>query len=775
MARFTCADDYPVAVSASHTLLAVAYATHARLQLFAAVSRRSLFFDRLPIPHGTGARKEPPASAASVIRLSEHGDLLAWCDSAGRLSVFALTGAIATGRAADVTHLLHRWLPAPGAALAWHCSTAGTPRLASGDAKGEVRLWQMGDASNPAGSGRILLQGEGSAIVQLECGGRGLGDSGYNGPVLAASTHARTTLLPLPTNDFAAQDLDPPRVVGKAKREGAYGACFLNADLDVCPSARLVASRPGRRLWLVDAGGAVLSTLKFDVSSGCGGGSRNDGGSSGRGGDSSSSGAAGSVSGLGPVGRLCAVAGLSLLVAWGEAPPTAASTRTPCESSCGIDRGGSSPDGSAHGGVTANGSAGATPPAAGDGCICLMDPNAVRVLDTVVVAPPVHSVACVALTAARGEAKSSSSAPPSHRPAAPGGSPRLLEILVVHGDAPRRMQTLFLHGIPPEEDKQAAPSAGRGSEDLATRPAEASAPSAVGSQGAHAMPPSTDRRLSTELLSPDPQEAGFVASDPWEASPPLAEKRATATVALRRKPSIVRTISHGRGISGRRRVTSGSDASAPGSGGITSSSSNGSRNISQDTTPALAPLGRRSAATLAPGGDPGGASDAAALSWTEGVALALADGASLASTAAPAESRWMHTKASAARGVLALLFLGWRTGWRDGALQRQLTRVTGHVALEAWAALLSAARHADGSGRSSPSAERGMHETRGLRDAPPTDGPPCATLLMLRAMLVAQPPSVCLGVLRRQPRLADGLPPEGYLELLQAVRREAGG
>jgi len=47
-----------------------------------------------------------------------------------------------------------------------------------------------------------------------------------------------------------------------------------------------------------------------------------------------------------------------------------------------------------------------------------------------------------------------------------------------------------------------------------------------------------------------------------------------------------------------------------------------------------------------------------------------------------------------------------------------------------------------------------------------------ATLLVLRGMLKAQAATVCLGVLRGAPRLAEALPPRGYVELLRAVARE---
>ena len=40
-------------------------------------------------------------------------------------------------------------------------------------------------------------------------------------------------------------------------------------------------------------------------------------------------------------------------------------------------------------------------------------------------------------------------------------------------------------------------------------------------------------------------------------------------------------------------------------------------------------------------------------------------------------------------------------------------------------------------------------------------------------MLAVQPAGVCLGMLRREPRLAERLPPAGYVELLHAMQRDA--
>ena len=146
--------------------------------------------------------------------------------------------------------------------------------------------------------------------------------------------------------------------------------------------------------------------------------------------------------------------------------------------------------------------------------------------------------------------------------------------------------------------------------------------------------------------------------------------------------------------------------------------------------------------------------------------------------------------------------MGWRYGWSDGSLARALATLAIQVRIDQWPALLAAAQHAaTAAGRArSPSAAGGAcsgdaraRDAR-ARDAPEeasraahgaASGPGAAraclatprsrsaTLMMLRAMLATQPASVCLGILRREPALADGLPPRGYVELLQAVRSES--
>ena len=264
----------PLALDASRTLLALIYSQPnkiaPRLRTFAAVSMRVLLDRVLPDTSG-----KPIA-----VRLSARAEapLLAWADDAGGLRAISLF---------DGTNRLSVRLASPCTALAWH----GDGMVVSGDARGEVRLWRAdrpvdacdddlkrlaawaedgGDPSSASDGddGAVLLssEGNGSAIVQLECDestGR-----------LLASTWVRTTLLHLPaasngigSGSNSSSSISSSKAVGKAKRNEPLGACFLGCDgeerLRVCPEADIVAARPGRRLWLVDAEGSVLSTLKL--------------------------------------------------------------------------------------------------------------------------------------------------------------------------------------------------------------------------------------------------------------------------------------------------------------------------------------------------------------------------------------------------------------------------------------------------------------------------------------------------------------------------------
>ena len=215
--------DKVTALHASHDRLALAY-DPCRVRLIAAVSRRILV-------DGEAFSKaySSPALSAINLRLSERGELLAWASSDGSVHVFALASAVISGRTADMVRLLH--VPGLGwhdriTAFAWvdfaHLGAAVAPLLASGDVRGEVRLWQLSDAhlahglvaggvqSESRWQRRILLPAEGSPVVQLEYGAATPRDE--HG-VLLASTHARTSLLPLPPPPPPPPPRPPPTAV----------------------------------------------------------------------------------------------------------------------------------------------------------------------------------------------------------------------------------------------------------------------------------------------------------------------------------------------------------------------------------------------------------------------------------------------------------------------------------------------------------------------------------------------------------------------------------
>ena len=234
----------------------------------------------------------------------------------------------------------------------------------------------------------------------------------------------------------------------------------------------------------------------------------------------------------------------------------------------------------------------------------------------------------------------------------------------------------------------------------------------------------------------------------------------------------------------------------------------------------------------------GSASLARVLSWPEGLALAVSELAAHAGgpvscgqncdTSAPSSGQGdgasvggaegaLHSRMAAAvtpslprhallrawlsggrpsSALLVLTLQGWQDGWRDGALACALASAAARLRVDQWTALFRLARHADtpqlqstaapslaittvpaaapGSDRAGwARAPARLQANAGWRAAQlaAVDG---ATLLMLRAMLSAQPAAVCLGVLRGQPALVDRLPPRGYMELLRAVQQQSG-
>ena len=155
---------------------------------------------------------------------------------------------------------------------------------------------------------------------------------------------------------------------------------------------------------------------------------------------------------------------------------------------------------------------------------------------------------------------------------------------------------------------------------------------------------------------------------------------------------------------------------------------------------------------------------------------------------------WVCSARRPSFAIVALLFHGWKMQWSDGALQAALSLLSIRIRLEQWSALFSVACYFDE--RHQPRAAHqqmaGRHSrsaaANAIRAPQPSSSPGSldgeagsddaagrCSQLMLRAMLASQPASVCLGVLRREPRLADAMPPMGYVELLRALHQEGTG
>ena len=145
----------------------------------------------------------------------------------------------------------------------------------------------------------------------------------------------------------------------------------------------------------------------------------------------------------------------------------------------------------------------------------------------------------------------------------------------------------------------------------------------------------------------------------------------------------------------------------------------------------------------------------------------------------PRITAWLHN-GRPATALVALAMSGWPRGWNDGLLAHALHRHARRLQLPQWTPLLILCHQMDSRRAAAKEQRRRTSGATAATDDGSGDGVaalapqplgPCATLLLLRAMLTAQPPAVCLGVLRAQPSLAACLPPCGYVELLHAVQR----
>ena len=920
-----------VALDASHTLLALALAP-ARLVVIAAVSWRRI------IDVALGAYDEeigtsPPRAVA--VRLSEDGKLVAWADEGGGVRAYRF-GALATrtGQFGGMVLvcLLRARLTCPARSLAWQLSDTSL-RLLGGDEDGAVWLWLVPDTDDgdtadaslvtsgaPSGTCRgslqspvALLPAEGSPIVQLDVrndrvlvstwarslllslpGPKMLSaaSSAARGSLAAAAaTAAATAVETAPSLAVTAAaaaaaaaalflpslSMPPPHPIGRAKRDGAFGACFVEGRLSVSPEAILVAARPGRRLWLVDAAGGVLSTLRLsappvtsavaavatDPTVAADAAVATEGQHGAHHTDAHHDAIA--------LGRLRVVSGLRLLLSWGESS---------------VGEGMSAQDG-AH------------------GCVCLVDVQQVAVVAAVALEAPVRSVACLGLVEA------------DQRDAARHDARWFLQLAVVHGTEPRLSQAQLpvrhedLCGgeetEKPCDRKDAAldtalvdAAAEPPVHDSAAQDSAAAATGATGTTGdvapvgvpedatATVATSVATATVATSLQAPSPADVADVADfapaivsshvqqllqrrveqrrlearcSPDTAlearrSPDTALEARRSPAATGRRASSAREVAVVREIAISEReiaereisIEAADEASmaaaamgcmAPAAGG--------------DAAVAPAAKAKATVAALFDGELPNLATP---LSWYEGLHRALhanglatqplptprplasneaelgcalpnlelasneaeyvayggahdGESAHYGATAREVTARDVATREAAAAAVRTLgaaqpalalgatALIGFPTGWRDGCLGRALAQLGARLRLQQWQAMLRLAQHLDDGRRRRRRRRTAAHggasavvaagggggkrgESNDARDDAEGEQAGCgagratgrATLLVLRGMLKAQAATVCLGVLRGAPRLAEALPPRGYVELLRAVARE---
>ena len=237
---------------------------------------------------------------------------------------------------------------------------------------------------------------------------------------LAVTAAAAAAALLLPS-----LSLPPPHPIGRAKRDGAFGACFIESRLPVSPEAILVAARPGRRLWLVDAVGNVLSTLRLSAPPATSADAAAvatdavvaaDAAVAAVATDAADAIALAQHDAI-ALGRLRVVSGLRLLLSWGE---TSVGERRAGQVHAERHAGHLHAEGDTSAGEGTSAQDGAH-----GGCVCLVDVQQVAVVAAVTLEAPVRSVACLGLVEA------------VQRDAARHDARWSLQLAVVHGAAPR--------------------------------------------------------------------------------------------------------------------------------------------------------------------------------------------------------------------------------------------------------------------------------------------------------------------------------------------------
>ncbi|KAL1507136.1 hypothetical protein AB1Y20_007989 [Prymnesium parvum] len=236
----------PLALHASESGLALLCAP-CRLLLFSAAHRRLSLDVNL-------SAEQRLASECTCVQLSADATWLAWSDPSVGLCASPLLPVHLASQRGQPTPPPPFGAPRCAALhLAWHrLEAAAELQLLSAEPDGGVRLWHP-ERRDAAGDGALVHEA-GGRVVQLDA------RRGW----LLVSTHTRAVLVALPSSPGAGATLELP--VGRASRDGSYGACFLGEELEAAggvPGAVAIAARPGCRLWMVGADGRVLSTLKL--------------------------------------------------------------------------------------------------------------------------------------------------------------------------------------------------------------------------------------------------------------------------------------------------------------------------------------------------------------------------------------------------------------------------------------------------------------------------------------------------------------------------------
>lgn len=247
----------PLTLHATDTALAVVCAP-CRLLLYAAATRRLLL--DVVLPAG-----QPLAGADTVVTLNAAGTWISWADAAAGLNAVPVSGLRRSAschserQGTDIDAPTFCVPAVEVIRMVWHHSAdaTGGVQLVTAEADGSIRLWQP-ELDGAHVDDSLLLSKTDAPVVQLDA---------RDGWVLVSTlTHSMLISISTRTEEGGPEE----RPIGKAKRDGSFGACFLSGSQLLAShigkvGAVLVAARPGARLWMVNDDGRVLSTLKLQA------------------------------------------------------------------------------------------------------------------------------------------------------------------------------------------------------------------------------------------------------------------------------------------------------------------------------------------------------------------------------------------------------------------------------------------------------------------------------------------------------------------------------